>query len=54
MKLDKINNDDNSKLMDEFIKNNGLSEAKSYTQEDDEIPERKTDSDRFQFTFGIN
>lgn len=55
MKLDKINKEeDNNKLMDEFIKNNGLSEAKSYIEEEEETLERKTDADRFQFTFGIN
>ena len=53
MKLDKLNDEDNNKLMDDFIKNNGLSEAITKKEEDEE-PERKTDADRFQFTFGYN
>lgn len=51
IKLDKINGDDD-KLMDEFIKKNGLSVTESKAEE--EKRERKTDEDRFQFTFGIN
>lgn len=53
MKLDKLNDKDNDKLLDDFIKSNGLSEVKTNVKEE-EIPERKTDADRFQFTFGFN